>query len=306
MGGTGKSPLVEWIIQEFRESYRVAVLSRGYGRKTSGYLEVEHKSTVKEAGDEPLIFKWKFPEVPVCLSEDRVVGVPMLLNNHPETQVVLLDDVYQHRAVRPGLMILTTDFEHLFTRDKLFPAGWLREHPKHYHRADLIVVTKCPATLAESERQKIIDELKPLSYQRIYFSSLEYGNLNPLFPTNIQPERIEHVLLLTGIANPAPLKEFIESKGVRVFEKKFNDHHSFDIFDLESIGEMLKNLPQKTRLITTEKDAVRLIQHKDWFIEHNIPVLIQPVRHRFLFNDNIRLSDDIRTFIQTTINKLEA
>ena len=303
MGGTGKSPLVEWLLANFRQEFRMAVLSRGYGRKTNGFLAVESTLTVKEAGDEPLLFKWKFPEVPVCLSEDRVVGVPMLLQQYPETEAIVLDDVFQHRAIKPGLMILTTDYENLFTRDRIFPFGWLREDKRNYHRADLIVVTKCPSNLSQEERNKIEAEIKPHPYQRIYFASLEYGNLNPLFPIEIQPEAIAHVLLFTGIANPAPLKSFIESKGVLVFDKKFRDHHSFDTFDLESIKEMLAHLPEKTRLVTTEKDAVRLLPHKDWFVANNIPVFIQPVRHHFLFGDNMLLTNDIRTFIHATIQK---
>ncbi len=303
MGGTGKSPLVEWLLANFRQEFRMAVLSRGYGRKTNGFLAVENNLTVKEAGDEPLLFKWKFPEVPVCLSEDRVVGVPMLLQLHPETEVIILDDVFQHRAIKTGLMILTTDYENLFTRDKIFPFGWLREDKRNYHRADLIIVTKCPANLSQDEKNKIEAEIKPYSYQRIYFASLEYGKLNPLFPVEVQPEAIANVLLFTGIANPAPLKSFIESKGVQVFDKKFRDHHSFDILDLESIKEMLAHLPEKTRLVTTEKDAVRLLPHKDWFTENKIPVFVQPVRHHFLFDDNIRLTTDIRTFIHATIQK---
>ncbi len=303
MGGTGKSPLVEWLLGNFHQEFRMAVLSRGYGRKTNGFIAVENNLTVKEAGDEPLLFKWKFPEVPVCLSEDRVVGIPMLLQQYPETETIILDDVFQHRAVKPGLMILTTDYENLFTRDKIFPLGWLREDKRNYHRADLIIVTKCPSNISHEERNKVIAEIAPRKYQRVYFASLEYGNLNPLFAIQVQPETIKHVLLFTGIANPAPLKNFIESRGVEVFHKKFRDHHSFDTIDLDNIKEMLANMPPKTRLVTTEKDAVRLLPHQDWFMANNIPIFVQPVRHHFLFDDNIQLTTDIRTFIQATIQK---
>ncbi len=303
MGGTGKSPLVEWLLQHFHQEFKMAVLSRGYGRKTSGWFVVENSHTVKEAGDEPLLFKWKFPDVAVTLSEDRVVGVPMLLQHFPETEVILLDDVFQHRAIKPGLMLLTTDYENLFTRDKIFPLGWLREDAKNYHRADLIIVTKCPAELTTTERQNIIDEIKPFPYQRVYFSALDYGNLNLLFPIEETPTPITSVLLFTGIANPKPLREFIKKKGVKVYDRKFRDHHQFDSFDLDSLREMLRNLPTGTKLVTTEKDAVRLLPHKDWLVENKIPVFIQPVRHRFLFDDNIRLTHDIRTFITETIAK---
>lgn len=302
MGGTGKSPLVEWLLGAFSQEFEMAVLSRGYGRRSSGYRVVELGSNFTESGDEPLLFKWKFPQVAVCVSEDRVIGVPLLLNDFPETQVIVLDDVFQHRAIKPGLMLLTTDFAHLFTRDEIFPLGWLRESKKNYSRADIIIVTKCPENLSIEAAKAIKDEIKPLHYQHIYFTTLEYGRLNELNQMG-ENENFEHVLLLTGIANSQPLTKWFEGKGKKVFEMNFADHHAFDSSNLEQLAEMKKNLPAATIIVTTEKDAVRLAPFKDWFLQQNFRVYIQPVRHKFLFDNEEKFSTDIRTFIQKTLEQ---
>lgn len=302
MGGTGKSPLVEWMLGAFSQEFKMAVLSRGYGRKSSGYRVVEANSNFLQSGDEPLLFKWKFSSVPVCVSEDRVIGVPMLLNDFPETQVIVLDDVFQHRAIKPGLMLLTTEFENPFWRDEIFPMGWLREHSKNYHRADIIIVTKCPQNLTQAQAKQIISEIKPYSYQHIYFTFFQYGRLNEINNRSIQ-ENAENVLLLTGIANAKPLKDYFEQLGKKVFEMNFADHHRFDRNDLEQLREMKKNLPENTIIVTTEKDTVRLIEFKDWFLQHDFRIYIQPVRHQFLFDGEEKFSTDIRTYIQKTLEQ---
>ncbi|MBX2910458.1 MAG: tetraacyldisaccharide 4'-kinase [Chitinophagales bacterium] len=302
MGGTGKSPLVEWLLENFSHEFKMAVLSRGYGRKSRGFQVVETTSNYKQSGDEPLLFKWKFSQVPVCLSEDRVVGVPMLLGEFPETEAIILDDVFQHRAIKPGLMLLTTEYENLFTRDSIFPLGWLREDKKNYHRADIILVTKCPENLSQQEADKIRNEINPFPYQQLYFTAFEYGQLNELNNQPL-PEKYSNVLLLTGIANAKPLQTFFEKFGKTVFEMNFADHHSFSKYNLEQLHEMKINLPPDTIIVTTEKDAVRLIEFKEWFVQNKFQLFIQPVRHHFLFNAAQEFSNNIRTFIQATTEK---
>jgi len=300
MGGTGKSPLVEWLLGAFSSEFKMAVLSRGYGRRTQGFAVVETESDFLHSGDEPLLFKWKFPQVPVCLSEDRVIGVPMLLHEFPETEVIVLDDVFQHRAIKPGLMLLTTEYGNLFTRDAIFPMGWLRESKKNYHRADIVIVTKCPADLTPQAAETIRAEINPFSYQRVYFTMLEYGWLNEI-NSNGREEQFENILLLTGIANAEPLKAHYEKGGKKVFEMNFADHHKYTNHDLEQLHEMKRNLPDKTIIVTTEKDAVRLMPFRQWFLQNEFRLYIQPVRHRFLFDGTEKFSNDIRTFITTTL-----
>jgi tetraacyldisaccharide 4'-kinase len=302
MGGTGKSPLVEWLLASFSKEFKMAVLSRGYGRRSSGFKVVQPHSNSLEAGDEPLLFKWKFPHVAVSVCEDRVVGVPLLLDEFPETQVVILDDVFQHRYVKPGLMILTTAFEHLFTRDKIFPLGGLRESKRNYHRADIIVVTKCPQFLTQNDAETIVKEICPFPYQRVYFTTLEYGRLNEINHQEAD-EAFDNVLLLTGIADSAPLLKYFEQLGKKVYEMKFADHHIFDNRHLEKLQEMKLNLPKNTIIVTTEKDAVRLAGFKDWFLKNRFRLYIQPVCHRFLFEGTEKFSHDIRTFIHQTLQK---
>lgn len=302
MGGTGKSPLVEWLLGNFSSSFKMAVLSRGYGRKSKGFQVVETQSEFTQVGDEPLLFKWKYPQAAVAVCEDRVIGVPMLLNEFPDTEAILLDDVFQHRAIKPGLMLLTSEYGDLFTRDKIFPLGWLREDKKNYHRADIIIITKCPPTLSLQEAEALKKEINPLPYQRVYFTTLTYGYLNEL-NNQVEERNFTSILLLTGIANAKPLKKYYESQGKQVYELNFADHHNYQLYDLERLREMKNNLPKETVIVTTEKDVVRLVPFKNWFLQNNFRLYIQPVQHYFLFGEAEKFSNDIRTFIQTTLQQ---
>lgn len=296
VGGTGKSPHIEYLISILQKEFQVGVLSRGYGRKTREYIAVQSSSTVAEVGDEPLMFKQKFPNAAVCVAIDRIQGVPLLLSDFPETNVVLLDDAFQHRAVRAGLNILLTDFSALFVDDFVLPAGRLRERRKNYKRADIIIVTKCPKEISQEERSRITEKIKPFPHQRVYFSSIEYGALYPLFSPREQLP--ENALLVTGVANGKPLEVFLATQFAQVYSQHYADHHLFDRYDLESIRTAFNDIgAEKTIVVTTEKDAARLLAHRDWFEQNKIPLYVQPIQVKFLGEDETAFRDDVLVFL---------
>ncbi len=298
MGGTGKSPLIEFLLFKLRQEFAMATMSRGYGRKTHGFRMVERTSTAMEAGDEPLLFKLKFPEVAVSVSEDRVLGIPRLLQIDQPIDAILMDDVFQHRAVKPGLQILVTDYSRLFTRDHIFPRGWLREAKENYHRADIIVVSKCPENLSKEQRDALLKEINPKPYQHVYFASLNYGNVYT-FSDNAVLKQGSSILLLCGIANPAPLRDYVTQRFGKVVMKEYKDHHVFDQYDLENIRDTISNMGGEVAVMTTEKDAMRLLPHKEWFAVNNIPVFVQAVHYSFLFGGEEQILNDVRSFIQS-------
>ncbi|MES2620786.1 MAG: tetraacyldisaccharide 4'-kinase, partial [Bacteroidota bacterium] len=201
-GGTGKTPHIEYLLFQLQYTYKVATLSRGYGRKSYGFLMADPNSSASVIGDEPRQFKMKFPDTIVTVGEDRVLSLPKILHERPDTEVILLDDAFQHRSIRAGLSVLLTEYSIRFTKDDLIPVGWLRESKGNYHRADIILVTKCPPSLSQHERAEIAAEINPFHYQRLYFSAIQYA---PLYSFNDPGYRVElnktmDVLLLCGIA----------------------------------------------------------------------------------------------------------
>jgi tetraacyldisaccharide 4'-kinase len=211
VGGTGKSPMVEYLIRQLKNHYRVATLSRGYKRKTKGYALANENTTALDIGDEPMQFHLKFPEVPVAVGEERIEAIPQLLHDRPDTQAIILDDAFQHRKVKAGLNILLTDYNNLFTRDFYLPTGDLRDLKSSYKRAEIMVVTKCKPDLTTEEKQKLIKEINPLKTQQLFFTAIEYGDLYHIINNNsfvLAPDT--EVLLVTGIANPRPLKKMLE------------------------------------------------------------------------------------------------
>jgi tetraacyldisaccharide 4'-kinase len=306
MGGTGKTPHIEYLLYQLQYLYKTATLSRGYGRTSHGFVVAEGQTTAAVIGDEPRQFKAKYPETIVCVCEDRVLAVPRLLSEHPETDVILLDDAFQHRSIRPGLSVLVTEYANLFTRDALLPVGWLREPKQGFHRADIIVVSKCPANITAPQKQAVIDEIKPYRYQHVYFSAIEYG---PLYSfTEPGKSRVmdkqTNVLLVCGIARHGALKDYLDEKAARVFVRDYRDHHRFDRYDLEAIRETYNNLGDMQKIIvTTEKDAARLEEHRHWFLQNKIEIFVQPIAVRFLFNDGAAFNEDILRYIEVTKQK---
>ena len=308
VGGTGKSPHTEYLIELLQYVYQVATLSRGYGRKSHGFVLADDTASARTLGDEPMLFKVKYPDTTVAVAEERLTGIPRLLQENPSIDIILLDDAYQHRAVRAGLSILLTEYDSPFTRDALLPLGWLRESPRHYHRADIIIVTKCPPALSGMEKLKLKGEINPYPYQHVYFSTIEYGNWYPLFKENLmQISRNPHLLLITGIAKNEQIVKYLTDKAENVVVSSYRDHHYFDVYDLENIRETYKNINADNKvIITTEKDAVRLWQYKAWFLENNIPIFVQPIRVRFIDNDGELFNTDIHRYVAITKGKTQS
>ncbi len=298
VGGTGKSPHIEYLTRWLDQYIEVAVLSRGYGRKTEGYRPVTIIDTAEMVGDEPLQFKRKFPEVPVSVSESRALGVPELVRRYPQTQCVLLDDAFQHLAVTPGLNILLTEYNRPFTRDWLLPAGRLREWRAGYRRADIIVVTKCPDQLDADQRQAMLTEIDPFPRQRLYFSRYTYGQPYRLSePAQQRPLDLKtDVLMVSAIANTEYLVQYL-SKEIRSLETiEFADHHYFSETDVLDLQRRFETLGSTNKIIlTTEKDAMRLELHMAALAD--LPIFVLPVQVAFCDNDEADFQADVKQFL---------
>jgi tetraacyldisaccharide 4'-kinase len=298
VGGTGKSPMVELLVRKLKDRFKVATLSRGYKRKTRGYVLASEQTTSIEIGDEPMQFHRKFPDTPVAVGEERIVAIPQLLHDRPETEVIILDDAFQHRAIKAGLNILLTDYNNLFTRDFYLPTGDLRDSRSSYKRADIIVVTKCPPDLPEEERADLVQEIKPLPHQQIFFATIAYGlPYHILTGSEINFTEQTEVLLVTGIANPRPLKKYLEECSQTYFQIQYNDHHIFTIDDFKDITARFEHIQSEHKIIlTTEKDATRLIKFSQMI--DGMPFYVIPVEHSFLFGQEEEFTGRILNFIE--------
>jgi len=300
VGGAGKSPHIEYLVRWLDQYIEVAVLSRGYGRKTQGYRPVSTIDTAEEVGDEPLQFKRKFPHVPVSVSESRVLGIPELVRRNPETQCVLLDDAFQHLAVTPGLNILLTEYSRPFTRDWLLPAGRLREGRNGSRRADLIIVTKCPPELTEQERSYLMAEIAPLPRQRVFFSRYQYEDPYDLLRPDVRRPLDLHTdaLLVSAIAHTDYLLSYLGQQLRSVYAFEFADHHYFIDSDLDDIRRRFEAMPGQSKiLLTTEKDATRLERYSDYLWQHRLPLYVLPVRVVFDRDDEQAFQAEVRRFL---------
>ena len=255
-GGTGKTPLIEYIIRILNsQNKKISTLSRGYGRKTRGFIIADEKCSSTHIGDEPCQFYNKFSEIIVAVDEKRVRGIEKLIGNIPGLEVVLLDDAFQHRKVKAGLSILLTDYYFLYTDDHLLPTGTLRELKSGADRADIIVVTKTPVVLSPITKKSIIDKLKTKPYQSVFFSQIKYGTLLPvgedIMDITNHDKKFYTILLITGIANPYPLEEYLRRFCVELILKKYKDHHEYTNDDLEDIKETYKYILGKNKIIVT-------------------------------------------------------
>ncbi len=297
-GGTGKSPMVEFLVLHLKNNFKVATLSRGYKRKTKGYALANAQTTAIEIGDEPLQFYKKFPDVPIAIGEERIVAIPQLLHDHPETEVIVLDDAFQHRAIKAGLNILLTDCGNLFTRDFYLPTGDLRDARSSYTRAQIIIVTKCRPDMALREKEAIVNEIDPQAGQSIFFTTISYGTPYHIAHHNFgYIDETTEVLLVTGIANPKPLKTFLEER-IQVYHMlHYNDHHIFSIDDWRDIQKRFDKIDAKRKMIlTTEKDAMRLLKFSGEM--DGLPFYVMPIEHKFLFGEEGRFLSQVTGFIQ--------
>ncbi len=298
VGGTGKSPMAEYLVRHLKNNFRVATLSRGYKRKTKGYALATAFTTAIDIGDEPMQFHRKFPDVPVAVGEERMVAIPQLLHDKPETQVIILDDAFQHRAIKAGFNILLTESGNLYTRDFFLPTGDLRDLRKSSKRADVILITKCSADLSKEEKNELIEEIDPLPHQHIFFTTIVYGTPFHITQQNFTfiDDQTE-VLLVTGVANPRPLKKFLEERIHTYHMIHYSNHHIFSIDDWKDIINRFEQMnAEKKIILTTEKDAMRLLKFDNEL--KNLPLYVIPIEHRFLFNEGRMFDDIVINFIQ--------
>ncbi|OEK05060.1 tetraacyldisaccharide 4'-kinase [Roseivirga misakiensis] len=274
-GGTGKTPTIEFLIRLLKDEFRLATISRGYGRKTSGFRQANSEDTAETIGDEPYQFFKKFEnDITVSVCEERVLAIPSLLLDDDSLEVFLLDDAYQHRQVARDFNIMLSDFNHPFYEDFVLPAGNLRESRKGAQRADAIIITKCPKDLSESVKQSIIDRV------RVYNAAapLYFSHINYLPITSVIGDRKPNyaIALLTGIAKPKLILDFLSEDFNVKSHLEYADHYRFRERDIVNIGKKLNDLNLRT-LVTTEKDMVRLLPFKDHSIFKNIDLFYLPI-----------------------------
>jgi len=279
MGGTGKTPHVEYIIKLISNQHPIAVLSRGYGRKTSDYIEAEIDHKSYEVGDEPLQFKTKFPAVTIVVEKNRVKGILNLLYDHPNKEAIILDDAFQHRAIKSGLNILLTTYSKPFFDDEILPIGTLREFKKGYRRADLIIVTKCPEKL--SEKSKNIFHNKIPSNIPLFFSRINYGKIYSLNNQSILDINQElNILLITGIADATDLINELNKRKLNFKHLAYRDHYPYKEKDAKHISEIFDTFAGENKVIlTTEKDSMRMKTIKAF---KELPIYVFEIEVEFL------------------------
>ncbi|MCH3883171.1 tetraacyldisaccharide 4'-kinase [Tenacibaculum aquimarinum] len=260
VGGTGKTPQIEYLIRLLKNENKIAVLSRGYKRKSKGFLKLNETHTAEDVGDEPLQYFKKFNNIRVAVDADRTNGITQLLKGENSPEIVLLDDAYQHRKVKASLYILLTKYNDLFTDDFLLPTGNLRESRRGASRASIIIVTKCPTDLSVQEQQKIRGKINLEAHQQLFFSSISYDeNISGSENISVNDLNKHEVVLVTGIANPKPLTTYLNTKGINYTHLNFPDHHAFSGKDIVNIQNTFKAISSDKKIIlTTEKDYVRL------------------------------------------------
>lgn len=260
VGGTGKTPMAEMLISYLKRKHCVALLSRGYGRRTKGYREVQVDAHYRDVGDEPLQIKRKFPDTVVVVCEKRVEGIRRIREEHPEVNLIVMDDGFQHRYVQPKINVLMVDSTRPIQTDKMLPAGSLRDNPEQLYRAHYFVVTKCPEKMAPIDRRILRKVLVKYAYQRIYFTRFETFSPQPVFPTEsgLMPlKQRGKVIALSGIGNPKPFLSTLKSNYQLVEEVTLKDHHVYRVRDMHLLAELLKRHPGSV-IVTTEKDAVKM------------------------------------------------
>lgn len=302
VGGTGKTPHIEYLVRLLQYRFRVATMSRGYKRRTQGFLLADADTNALRIGDEPMQYHLKFPELVVCVAEERITGIPRLLQRRPDVEVVLLDDAFQHRSVKAGVNILITDFSKPFYDDYILPAGTLRESRKTYKRADVIIVSKCPPDMSRDAANDMVAKIAPLSHQTVFFTRIQYAQPYDLFSQEPISLSGKNAILVCGIAKPQPLIAHLKENVRDVHVLSYADHHYFYSKDLEEIKASFDNwnVPEKI-IATTEKDAARLMLHADKLKEWGITIVVVPIVVSFLFNSQGAFDAKMLSYVESTI-----
>ncbi|WP_276134701.1 tetraacyldisaccharide 4'-kinase [Polluticoccus soli] len=301
-GGTGKTPHVEYLIQLLQYRFQVATMSRGYKRRTQGFLLADAETNALRIGDEPMQYHMKYPELVVSVAEERITGIPRLLQKRPNVEVILLDDAYQHRSVKAGVNVLITDFSKPFYADHILPMGSLRESRSAYHRADVIIVSKCPPNLDRAVANDMIAKINPLSHQKVFFTGISYRQPYDFFSHEPVSLRGKSAVLVCCIAKPEPLVRYLQDEMKQVHVLSYADHHYFVSKDLEEIKEAYGNFEAEGKVIvTTEKDAARLHLHYEKLKEWNVPIIVLPIGVSFLFNQGNEFDNVVLQYVEQTI-----
>ncbi len=306
VGGSGKTPHIEYLIRLLQDKFKVAVLSRGYKRKSRGYLLADGETPIERIGDEPYQIKQKFPHVYMAVDKNRCNAIGRLCNDKEtaDTEVVLLDDAYQYRKIIPGINILLVDYHRMICYDRLLPAGRLREREKEKVRANIIVITKCPHDIKPMDYRVITKIMNPYPFQHLYFSTLKYGSLVPL-SADLPKRNIEslgneeHILLVTGIASPEQIILDLKKYTRDIHPMSFGDHHYFSDSEIDQIHAQFKQLPGERKLILiTEKDAARLSSRQNWDPELKRRIYILPVEIEFLLEKEELFNQQIISYVR--------
>ncbi len=287
IGGAGKTPHVEYLLSSLMPYMNLAVLSRGYKRKTKGFRFASDADDASTIGDEPYLYYRKYPEVTVTVGESRTVAIPEMLKYKPDIQAVVLDDAFQHRSISPHLNILLTTFDAPFTRDSLLPAGRLREYRNGYSRAHIIIVTKCPEYLSSEDAENMVNELKPYPEQKVFFSRYEYNTLYGLFDTQSRLTLSEDmdVILISAIADTEYLHTYLENNVRNVYNLEYEDHHIFSEDEIDYLEKVFMETESENKIIiTTEKDASRLSMLYTHIKKKSLPIFVLPIQVKIMMD----------------------
>jgi tetraacyldisaccharide 4'-kinase len=296
VGGTGKTPHTEYIANFFKSNKKTAVLSRGYGRSTSGYILATNQSTAKEIGDEPLQIYQNIPEINVAVCEDRATGINRLISEQ-SSELVILDDAFQHRKVQGSFYMLITTFQRPYYSDLVLPTGNLRESKSNSKRAHIIMVSKCPENLSLEEKNHTISKINPLPHQKVFFSYIRYSEPKQFHGT-MNWTSTSHVLLVTGIVNPTPLKNHLQSLGKTVHSLPYKDHYDYTKNDIKTITDFISQKQNNFVVVTTSKDRVKL-QELTRHINSSYSFFEIPITIGVLFNEEQELQNIVETHVNT-------
>ena len=303
VGGSGKTPHVEYLIRLLHDKAKIAVLSRGYKRKSHGYVLAEESTTMPEIGDEPFQMHQKFSDIYVAVDAKRARGIENLQNDEAtkDVDVVLLDDAFQHRYVKPGINILLVDYHRLIIYDKMLPAGRLREPLSGKNRADIVIITKCPKDLKPMEFRVLTKAMDLYPFQKLYFTSIDYDTPKGVFEEKqIELDKLQdyHVLLLTGIASPKQMEHDLKPMTKDITNLSFGDHHSFKGKDIDRINDAFESMPEPRIIITTEKDAVRLRETEGLYEKVKSNMYELPIKVSFMIDQQDNFNEKIISYVR--------
>ncbi|MDR2126603.1 MAG: tetraacyldisaccharide 4'-kinase [Prevotellaceae bacterium] len=295
VGGTGKTPHSEFMLNILKTEFKVALLSRGYKRQTKQFRYVETTSTADEVGDEPLQIKRKFPDLIVAVDANRVRGIKYIKEKYPDVEVVVLDDAFQHRHLKPAMYILLCDYWRPIHKDKMLPWGTLRDKQNQTYRADIVFVTKCPQNINPIDMRIVINNLNLFPYQHLFFTSLEYKDLKPVFDIKSKPAKTASIAAVAGIANPRLFEEYISTVYAKPQILIFPDHHNFLQKDIDNICNIID---QNELFITTEKDAMRLMKYDNFTENQKAKMFYLPIKVKILNKDEKKLINYLIDYIK--------